>query len=185
MCPWLLVVIVHSLAANSPDMQWTSENDYRVLLDVDARGRTRSHSPASVEIDFVKALAEAGGRGALDESTLEVIALDAAGRPRVYDKTSAGSDAGLLPWRIERLYGIDAFELTLIDQRSEGDLFAERIAYGQLIRLLCKLTNELRGHAFVHQVATRRHTDLTLMQVRAPGSIRNRDVEIGVIQHDQ
>ena len=52
-------------------------------LTVDPRGVQRKNSPASVDVDLQKALAEAGAKGTFDENTIEVIGYDASGKPRV------------------------------------------------------------------------------------------------------
>ena len=52
------------------NVPWTSPNRFRVLLKVDPRGRKRSNSPASVEIDFQEIIAQSGGAGTFDEHTV-------------------------------------------------------------------------------------------------------------------
>ena len=44
-----------------------SPNRYHVELTVDSRGLTRSNSPASVDLDFAKALENQGGSGRFDQ----------------------------------------------------------------------------------------------------------------------
>ena len=44
-------------AAPARGPAWTSPNGFRILLAVDTRNVDRSNSPASVDIDFAKALA--------------------------------------------------------------------------------------------------------------------------------
>jgi len=82
-------------AAGAP--AWTSPQRYRVLLEVDPRGRARSNSPASVEIDFAAALRGLGASGAADESTIEVIGYDGSGAPRVFDGGRPPDERCLLP----------------------------------------------------------------------------------------
>jgi hypothetical protein len=59
---------------------WHGANGFRVLLTVDARGRPRSNSPASVEFDFQQALREQGARGNFDEHSVEVVSTSGAVR---------------------------------------------------------------------------------------------------------
>src|SRR5688500_17813419 len=60
----------------------TTLNRYFIRVHVDPRGRARSNSPVSVEVDFQQALARQGDAGTFDESTVEVVAVDPSGRPR-------------------------------------------------------------------------------------------------------
>ncbi len=117
---WIIVCVAPALSAEQNGPEWTSACAYRITLTVDSRGRHRSHSPASVEIDFAKAIADAGGSGEVDESTVEVIAYDAEGMPRVYDPSRTGEEKYLLPWRIERYYGITrrTLHFVLPDEKS-------------------------------------------------------------------
>jgi len=94
--------------------QWTSPDHYRVLVTVDPRGVARKNSPASVEIDLAQALANLGASGTLDEDTIEVVAYDASGAPRLFDSSRAGYEQYLLPWRVQRYYGIDRLTLSFV-----------------------------------------------------------------------
>jgi hypothetical protein len=85
--------------------EWRSPDRYRIPLAVDPRREPRSRSPAAVDIDFGRALAEAGGAGTFDPDTIEVIGLDPAGNPRVFDPSRPDPDRFLLPWRLESRYG--------------------------------------------------------------------------------
>lgn len=69
---------------------------------MDPRRGGRSQSVASVAIDFGAALRAQGERGRFDESTLELVALDAAGRPRDFDARRAPEERALVPWRLRR-----------------------------------------------------------------------------------
>src|SRR4029079_8476735 len=62
--------------------EWTSENRFRIVLEVDGRAKKCSYSPATVQVDLQKLL---GDRGRLDEHTLEVVAFDKSGRPMPFD----------------------------------------------------------------------------------------------------
>ncbi len=124
----LILLSTSTLAADADLPAWTSENNYRILLTVDPRGRKRSHSPAHIDIDFTQALAVARGAripptnpaDAFDDSTLEVIACDADGRPRIYNPTLPGHEKHLLPHRLERFYGITRTTLHFVlpDEKS-------------------------------------------------------------------
>jgi hypothetical protein len=93
----------HSQAtAAGPD--WTSGNRYRILLTVDSRGQQRSNSPARVQIDFAAALAARGAAGEFDPATIEVMACDASGDPRVFDESRPGGERYLLPFRLDTDY---------------------------------------------------------------------------------
>jgi hypothetical protein len=117
----LLAIAVWAVRlARSTRPDWRSANRYRILLEVDTRGVPRSHSPASVEIDFGAELRAGGDPGRFDESTIEVVALDASSRPRVFDHTRSGTERYLLPWHLEKLYPLDtgALSFVLPDQKS-------------------------------------------------------------------
>jgi hypothetical protein len=88
--------------SNPPPVPWTSPNQYRLILNVDARDRQRSNSPASIEIDFQSHLP----RGQeFDEHTIEVVALVETGRAKVFDNSQPENDRTLVPHRIDRLFG--------------------------------------------------------------------------------
>ena len=105
----VLAAIVAAIAITSAAEavpQWTSPDHYRVLLTVNPRGVTRKNSPASVDIDLVQALASLGAPRAFDESTVEVIAYDTSGAPKLFDASRTGDERYLLPWRAQRYHGI-------------------------------------------------------------------------------
>ena len=79
-----------------------------MLLSVDAEGAKRSNSPASVDINFAALLKQMKAKGSFDESTIEVLAYDSSGKPLVFDRSP------LLPWRIDRFYGIDRVTLSFV-----------------------------------------------------------------------
>ncbi|MDP6722956.1 MAG: FG-GAP-like repeat-containing protein [Pirellulaceae bacterium] len=110
-----LTLAVPGLAAERP---WRSLNSYRLLLKVDSRGVSRSNSPAAVDVDFVRALSDQGISGTFDEHTIEVIAYDRWGVPKTFDASRAGYERYLLPWRLEKYYGIDkvALKFVLLDE---------------------------------------------------------------------
>jgi len=82
--------------------EWTSPCRFRTILTVDARDRRRSYSPASVEVDFQAHLV---GDQRFDQGTVEIIALDEAGRPKVFDESRPEAERWLVPHRIDRLFG--------------------------------------------------------------------------------
>jgi hypothetical protein len=117
---WVLVALA---AAGGPligpdpamgELSWVSPDHYRILLQVDPRGVTRSNSPASIDVDLVQALADQGGSGTFDENTVEVVAYDGSGAPRVYDASRVGYEQYLLPWRIDRYWGINRVTLNFV-----------------------------------------------------------------------
>jgi VCBS repeat protein len=155
-----LVVIAAAAPLASAPLQWASPARYRVLLDVDpGRGRRPSNAPASVDVDFPAALRARQAEGVFDESTVEVVAYDDGGRPRVFDGKRDGRERWLLPWRIDHDYPLAVSHLHFVvpDERTrrvavyfdtagsgrgqpqrfrglvgDGDFFAE--AYGRRAR---------------------------------------------------
>jgi len=87
---------------------------FRVQLTLDPRITPRSHCPASVDLDFQQMLAQTGGTGAFDEHTIEVVGYDQAGQPLIYDASRAGYERHLLPWRIDKYYGINRVTLNFV-----------------------------------------------------------------------
>ena len=102
----VVIALLPSIHASTQDLAWPSPNRYRVLLSVDSRGVKRSQSPATVELDLARVLTQAGGSGAVDDATVEVVAYDAAGQPVVFDATRNGYERFLLPSYLERDYGV-------------------------------------------------------------------------------
>ncbi|MDO8684183.1 MAG: VCBS repeat-containing protein [Armatimonadota bacterium] len=96
---------------------WTSPNRYRVLFTVSATG-SRSNAPATVDMDFNQLLADSGATGTFDENTVEVVAYNTAGQPKVYDSSRLGHEIYLLPFRIENYYGAshDTLHFVMPDQ---------------------------------------------------------------------
>ena len=93
---------------------WVSPNHYRAMLSVNPRGVARRNSPASVDIDMPQVLTSMGAAGTFDEHTIEVVAYDTSGAPKVYDATRPGYEKYLLPWRIEKYYGVDYVTLNFV-----------------------------------------------------------------------
>jgi len=83
-------------------------------LSVDARRARRSNSPVSVNVDFVKGLADLGISGTFDEHTIKAIAYDSSGSPKVYDTSRAGYERYLLPWSIQKFYCINKVTLSFV-----------------------------------------------------------------------
>ena len=79
----------------------------------------RTHSPASVDVDFAAELAARGATGALDENTIEVVAYDDAGKPRDFDR-ARGDARALVPWRLERAYPLSRVRMSFVmpDERA-------------------------------------------------------------------
>ena len=88
---------------------WTSSNHFRLLLTVDSRGRKRSNSPASVQVDFQRALRAKGASDTFDEHTVEVVPLE---------QTPEGNPHALaakpVPHRIDALFGTTAAALSFV-----------------------------------------------------------------------
>lgn len=103
-----LALSVRAARAEAPAKaaDWTSANHFRLPLTVDPtakpNSRPRSHSPIAVEVDFQSLL---GGGKIFDETTVEVVALDAAGKPKVFDASRPTAERSRLPHRLDRLYG--------------------------------------------------------------------------------
>lgn len=95
-----------------PTQNWVSPGRFRVPLKVDLRGVDRSHSPASLDIDFRKLLKDLGVNGTFDEHTVEVIAFDSAGEPRVFDASREGYEKYLLPHRVDTYFGANHVTLS-------------------------------------------------------------------------
>ncbi len=116
----LVILVACAAPAVADGPKWTSPNEYRVLLTVDPRRKGRSHSPASVDIDLKKALADQKGTGAVDEDSIEVIAYDASGEPWVFDKSRSGNEKYLLPHYVERYFGVPRITLHFVlpDEKS-------------------------------------------------------------------
>lgn len=93
---------------------WRSPNHYRLLLNVDCRGVSRSNSPAAVDLDFAQTLRDQQIAGTWDEHTIEVIAYDCFGLPKVFDASRTGYERYLLPWRLDRYYAIDEVTLRFV-----------------------------------------------------------------------
>jgi hypothetical protein len=123
-----LVVLVACLGRGpvsaAMETPWTSPNRYRILLSVDPGQAQRSHSPAAVDLDLADALKAMGERGLLDEQTIEVVAYDDAGRPRVYDESRKAGDRYLLPWRIDQYWGVTRTTLRFVVADSASRQYA-------------------------------------------------------------
>ena len=111
-------------AAPAPALPWASPNRHRVLLRVDPRRPRRSSSVASVELDFAAELAARGAAGTFDPDTIEVVAYDSAGRPRVRDAARTGDERHLLPWRVDRAYPTSRLTLHFVVPDSAATRYA-------------------------------------------------------------
>ena len=108
------VLVMLAGIACTTERFWRSPNQYRLMLEVDTDGHERSNSPASVEVDFANLLADAGEAGTFDEHTIEVMAYDESGKLRAFDASRSGYEKHLLPWRIEKLYGVNRVTLHFV-----------------------------------------------------------------------
>jgi len=78
---------------------WRSGNRFRLDISADVRGRIRSNSPASVEVDFQRMLRERGETGTFEAHTVEVFPSGRSSR---------------VPHRIDRIYGATAVVLNFV-----------------------------------------------------------------------
>jgi hypothetical protein len=106
-----LVLAASALGADPP---WRSPNNYRLLVSVDSRDVARSNSPAAVDVDFAGALRDHGISGTFDEHTIEVIAYDSLGVPKVFDLSRNGYERYLLPWRLDKYYPLEGVTLSFV-----------------------------------------------------------------------
>jgi FG-GAP-like repeat len=93
------------------DLEWTSANRHRVLLTVKPDAQRRSNCPARVAVNF-QAMVRDGQ--IFDPHTVEVVAIDAAGRSKVFDRSLHESDGARVPHRIDRLFGSTVIELSFV-----------------------------------------------------------------------
>ena len=93
--------------ASAAELAWMSTNRCRILLQADPLRPNRSNSPASVQVNFNRTLADLGVAGSFDENSIEVIAHDSSGKPRVYDGSHLDHEGRLLPWRLDGLFGTE------------------------------------------------------------------------------
>lgn len=105
-------------------LSWVSPNHYRMLLDVTIPGIGWKNSPVSCSVNFQKALADKGAVGKFDENTIEVIAYDSSGRPKVYDASRKRYEKYLLPWRIDKCFGINTVKLNFVAPDHRNTKFA-------------------------------------------------------------
>jgi len=110
------ICLIYGGAASAVEPEWTSpDNRYRLLLTVDPNGIARTHSPTGpMRINFQQELADQGGSGTFDEHTIEVIAYNQQGQPLVYDAGRSGYEQYLIPWHIEKYYGIQEVDFTFV-----------------------------------------------------------------------
>ncbi|HUS73218.1 MAG TPA: VCBS repeat-containing protein, partial [Sedimentisphaerales bacterium] len=110
----MTVCLILSHPTLGVEPSWASPNKYRLLLKVAPRRASRSSSPAAVDIDFVRVLSEKGVPGTFDEHTIEVIACDSSGSPKVFDTSRDGYERYLLPWHIQKFYRINKVTLSFV-----------------------------------------------------------------------
>jgi hypothetical protein len=84
-------------------------------------GRTRSYSPAAVDLDFSALL---DGKLDVDGNSLEVIAYDESGHPLVFDGSRPGKERHLVPHRLDRLFGAATCTLSLVMRDERCTRFA-------------------------------------------------------------
>ena len=106
--------LILAVPGSGEEPLWRSPNHYRLMLEIDCRGISRSNSPAAVDLDFVKTLSDQRIVGTWDEHTIEVIAYDCFGMPKVFDTSRPGYERYLLPWRLEKYYAVDDVTLRFV-----------------------------------------------------------------------
>jgi hypothetical protein len=79
---------------------WTSPDHYRVLLQVVPQARKRSHSPASIEIDFQQILRDRSQTGLFDEDAVEVFSVSGVLRR--------------VPHRVDRFFGVSRTTVSFV-----------------------------------------------------------------------
>lgn len=112
-----LAVLTAAPPAQAPEqagagLPWLLPQRHRVLLRVDMRGRARSRSVASVELDLARE--RAGGSPSVDPHTIEVVGYDERGRPHVFDDAAAAPDRYVLPSRHDGAYGSSRLTLSFV-----------------------------------------------------------------------
>ncbi len=105
-----------SLHSAPPAPAWASPKAFRLLLTVEPGASKRSHSPASVQFDFQRALTAERPSAAFDEQTIEVVALDRVPSPR---NSPPNLVPNPVPFRIDKLYGNTKVTLNfaMVDER--------------------------------------------------------------------
>lgn len=120
MTTYILMMTMALPSAASAALPWVSPNHFRTIMTVNPRHTSFSggvngvHSPASVEVDFAQIIAGQGGSGTFDSHTIEVVAYDGSNQPKTFDATRPGYERYLLPWRIERYYGVNRVKLCFV-----------------------------------------------------------------------
>jgi hypothetical protein len=106
-----LPLLAADIGQKATDQAWTSANRYRVLLTVKPDGRRRSYSPARVEVNFQSMLDDGQ---AFDPNTLEIVALDSAGRPKTFDRSLPNRNRTRVPHRLDSLFGSTKTDLSFV-----------------------------------------------------------------------
>jgi len=112
--------ICFAAAGQAGTPAWTSPCNHRFLLSVDTRGKERSNSPAWIDLNFTSALRT----NALDASSIEVVALDQEGNPTLFNPARPFTERRLLPWRLERYYGIERVTLHFVVPNESATSYA-------------------------------------------------------------
>ncbi|MBI4582128.1 MAG: VCBS repeat-containing protein [Planctomycetes bacterium] len=108
------VVLAGAGAALADEAAQSTNRRYRVVLNVDPHGILRSHCPVTVDLDFKQALVDWGAAGTFDEHTIEVVGYAQTGELVVYDAGRPGYEKNLLPWRIQKYWGLDKVTLSFV-----------------------------------------------------------------------
>jgi hypothetical protein len=67
-----------------------------------------------VEIDFQKLLFSKGCSEVFHENTVEVLGYDTSGQPKVFDPSRGEYEKYLLPWRVQRYFGVTTLTLSFV-----------------------------------------------------------------------
>jgi hypothetical protein len=97
---------------------------------------------------------------------------------------AAGAELGALAQCLGH-DSVDIGKLRGIDERAERDLLRERVADGKVHGASGEQIEVLVGDRVEHNVPTRGHANLALVQEGAPGAGRAGDVEVRVVENDE
>ena len=93
---------------------WNSPNHYRVMLTVNPGAVTRKNSPATVRVNFPQLLTNLGVTGTFDQHTVEVMAYNGSGQPKVFDSSRSGYEQYLLPHYLDKYYRVNFVDVNFV-----------------------------------------------------------------------
>ena len=109
-----LSIVVCGTPDASAALLWCSPNHYRTPLIASFPNADRRNAVAIVNIDFPQMLRAKGSTGTFDLNTVEVVAYNAAGQPKVFDSSRPGYEQYLVPHRIQPYYGAGKVTLSFV-----------------------------------------------------------------------